>query len=231
VSRLPHSSGAQGPRRRVQARGSRSLARGERQRERCYTTTSGSGRSPDKAGRCPQLEGDIPIVVLSRASNVFAAPCGREPTGRRSGLVIINAKTPPLSSAPVRPGDLTGPVARRVLEVLEQDVNPQIAMHGGGPRWSRSKARLPTSRCRWMPGIGMARATLSQGIAVAITDAVPEISEVVDVTDHMSGTTRTSSWPDLSPRPALDRNGLEVLAQVTGHSQDTDNYGGGVTCR
>jgi Fe/S biogenesis protein NfuA len=33
----------------------------------------------------------------------------------------------------------------------------------------------------------MARATLSQGIAVAITDAVAEISEVVDVTDHMSG--------------------------------------------
>ena len=23
----------------------------------------------------------------------------------------------------------------------------------------------------------------------------------------------------------------EVLAQVTGHSQDTDNYGGEVTCR
>jgi Fe/S biogenesis protein NfuA len=28
---------------------------------------------------------------------------------------------------------------------------------------------------------------LSQGIAVAITDAVAEISEVVDVTDHMLG--------------------------------------------
>jgi len=36
-------------------------------------------------------------------------------------------------------------------------------------------------------GCGMTRATLSQGIAVAITDAVPEISEVVDVTDHISG--------------------------------------------
>jgi Fe/S biogenesis protein NfuA len=34
----------------------------------------------------------------------------------------------------------------------------------------------------------MARATLSQGIAVAITESVPEILEVVDVTDHMSGT-------------------------------------------
>jgi Fe/S biogenesis protein NfuA len=33
----------------------------------------------------------------------------------------------------------------------------------------------------------MARATLSQGVAVAIADAVPEITDVVDVTDHLSG--------------------------------------------
>jgi Fe/S biogenesis protein NfuA len=29
--------------------------------------------------------------------------------------------------------------------------------------------------------------TLSQGIAVAIQDAVPEVREIVDVTDHASG--------------------------------------------
>jgi Fe/S biogenesis protein NfuA len=34
----------------------------------------------------------------------------------------------------------------------------------------------------------MAAATLSQGIEVAILDAVPEITEVRDVTDHASGT-------------------------------------------
>jgi Fe/S biogenesis protein NfuA len=28
---------------------------------------------------------------------------------------------------------------------------------------------------------------LTQGIKVAITDAVPEVTEVVDVTDHQSG--------------------------------------------
>ncbi len=37
-------------------------------------------------------------------------------------------------------------------------------------------------------GCGMASVTLGQGIEVAILDAVPEISEVVDVTDHASGT-------------------------------------------
>ncbi len=44
----------------------------------------------------------------------------------------------------------------------------------------------------------MARATLSQGIVVAITDAVEEISEVVDVTDHSSG-----SNPFFEPRSGL----------------------------
>jgi len=33
----------------------------------------------------------------------------------------------------------------------------------------------------------MARMTLSQGIEVAIKEAVPEITGVIDVTDHASG--------------------------------------------
>ena len=37
-------------------------------------------------------------------------------------------------------------------------------------------------------GCGMASVTLGQGIEIAITEAVPEIVDVVDVTDHASGT-------------------------------------------
>jgi Fe/S biogenesis protein NfuA len=36
-------------------------------------------------------------------------------------------------------------------------------------------------------GCGLAQVTLSQGIEVAIKEAVPEIKHVVDVTDHDSG--------------------------------------------
>ena len=36
-------------------------------------------------------------------------------------------------------------------------------------------------------GCGMASVTLSQGIEVALRDNVPEISRVVDVTDHAAG--------------------------------------------
>ena len=37
-------------------------------------------------------------------------------------------------------------------------------------------------------GCGMAKATLSQGIEVILREAIPEIANVVDVTDHASGT-------------------------------------------
>ena len=37
-------------------------------------------------------------------------------------------------------------------------------------------------------GCGMATVTLGQGIEVAILEAVPEVRQVVDVTDHASGT-------------------------------------------
>ncbi len=142
---------------------------------------------PDDA---QQLEGGIQIVVPKQSvERLRGAVLDVNPVAGEAGLVIINANTPPRSSAPFPPGgDLTGPVAQRVLEVLEKDVNPRIAMHGGRAALvavEGSTAYVEMSGgCQ---GCGMARATLSQGIAVAITDAVAEITEVVDVTDHMSG--------------------------------------------
>jgi Fe/S biogenesis protein NfuA len=109
--------------------------------------------------------------------------------GGEPGLVIINANTPPRPFVPARQADPSGPVAARLLEVLERQVNPQIAMHGGHAALVAVEGSVAyvemSGGCQ---GCGMARATLSQGIAIAITDAVPEITEVVDVTDHMSGT-------------------------------------------
>ena len=37
-------------------------------------------------------------------------------------------------------------------------------------------------------GCGMAKATLSQGIEVILREAIPEIADIVDVTDHADGT-------------------------------------------
>ena len=107
------------------------------------------------------------------------------------GLVILNPNSPPRPRAFAEQpqGDLTSELAQRVLAVLEEQVNPSIAMHGGRADLvavdeSVAYVRL-SGGCQ---GCGLATVTLSQGIEVALRDAVPEITSVVDVTDHASGT-------------------------------------------
>ena len=72
---------------------------------------------------------------------------------------------------------------------LEQQANPMIAAHGGradlvAVEDGAAYLRL-SGGCQ---GCGMATGTLTQGIEVALKEAVPEITSVVDVTDHASGT-------------------------------------------
>jgi Fe/S biogenesis protein NfuA len=95
---------------------------------------------------------------------------------------------PPPAARPPIHGDLDSDLARRVMAVLDRDVNPSIAAHGGHAELAGIEGRTAYLRlgggCQ---GCGMASVTLNQGIEVAITEAVPEIADVVDVTDHASG--------------------------------------------
>jgi len=105
------------------------------------------------------------------------------------GLRVDNPNTPSPTIRVPPPGDLSGDVAQRVIQVLGQHVNPSIAAHGGSAELvavEQGTAYLRLSGgCQ---GCAMATVTLSQGIEAAIIQAVPEITSVVDVTDHQSGT-------------------------------------------
>lgn len=106
------------------------------------------------------------------------------------GLVILNPNTPPVAAtASTRPtGDLSSELAQRVLAVLEQQVNPSIAMHGGRADLVAVEEGVAYLRLSGgCQGCGLATVTLSQGIEVALRESVPEITSVVDVTDHASG--------------------------------------------
>lgn len=109
------------------------------------------------------------------------------------GLVLENPNSPsPAVSATPRPpveADLSGDVAQRVLAVLDQQINPSIASHGGYAQLVAVEGDVAYLRLQGgCQGCGMASVTLSQGIEVAIKETVPEIARVVDVTDHASGT-------------------------------------------
>ncbi|MBX5469906.1 MAG: NifU family protein [Thermoleophilaceae bacterium] len=111
-----------------------------------------------------------------------------DPFGR-GGLRLDNPNkvSPAIGERPL--ADLSGDVPQRVVAVLEQQINPAIAAHGG--RASLVAVEEGTAYLRLeggCVGCGMASVTLGQGIEVAIKQSVPEIERVVDVTDHASGT-------------------------------------------
>ena len=108
------------------------------------------------------------------------------------GLLVVNPNKPDPASPAIggRPAaDLSGPVPQRVMQVLEQQINPAIAAHGGSAELVAVEDETAYVRLGGgCVGCGMAPVTLGQGIEVAIVEAVPEVRQVVDVTDHASGT-------------------------------------------
>ena len=108
------------------------------------------------------------------------------------GLLVVNPNKPDPASPAIggRPAaDLSGPVPQRVMQVLEQQINPAIAAHGGSAELVAVEEDTAYVRLGGgCVGCGMAPVTLGQGIEVAIVEAVPEVRQVVDVTDHASGT-------------------------------------------
>lgn len=109
------------------------------------------------------------------------------------GMSIRNPNHPPVPQASPAmtgpPPDLSGPVAQRVIQVLDHQINPSIAAHGGRADLVAVEDDAAYLRLSGgCAGCGMANVTLSQGIEVAIKESVPEIVRIVDVTDHAAGT-------------------------------------------
>jgi Fe/S biogenesis protein NfuA len=131
--------------------------------------------------------GRISLVIPAGSVDLLrGATLDRQGDLASGGLVIHNRA--PAIGVPVT-ADLSGDVARRLIQVLEQQINPAIAAHGGsaelvGVEDDTAYLRLGGG----CVGCGMVSVTLRQGIEVAIRDAVPVITRVIDVTDHASGT-------------------------------------------
>ncbi|MEI8262691.1 MAG: NifU family protein [Actinomycetes bacterium] len=112
------------------------------------------------------------------------------------GLVMVNPNTPSLAQvAPGLPEDvlaqgLEGPLALEVIAVLERDVNPSIASHGGRAdlvAMDENEAVVYLALSGGCQGCAMSRMTLTQGIEVTLRDQVPQLTAIVDVTDHAVG--------------------------------------------
>ncbi len=81
------------------------------------------------------------------------------------------------------------PRAMAIQHVIDTHVNPGVASHGGTVELLDVVGNSVYLRLGGgCVGCGMVAVTLKQGIEVIIKQAVPEIEEVIDQTDHASGT-------------------------------------------
>jgi Fe/S biogenesis protein NfuA len=134
-----------------------------------------------------ERDGDVTVAVPSESVELLRGAT----LGFNGGMVMQNPNRPlpPVARVANRPeADLSGEIPQRVIQVLEEQINPAIAAHGGYAELVAVEDSIAYLRmgggCQ---GCGMAAVTLTQGIEVAILDTVPEITEVIDVTDHASG--------------------------------------------
>ena len=104
-----------------------------------------------------------------------------------SGFEVRPAKSP--AAAPGRRGgNPSGPIADRVRSILETQVNPAIAAHGGMISLvDVENTDVYVEMSGGCQGCALSRMTLKQGVERMLREAVPELTAVHDVTDHASG--------------------------------------------
>ncbi len=80
------------------------------------------------------------------------------------------------------------PTAQSIQDVLDSKVNPGISSHGGFV--SLVEYKEDTAYIAFgggCQGCGLVDVTLKQGVEVMIRESVPEVQNIVDMTDHASG--------------------------------------------
>ena len=74
-------------------------------------------------------------------------------------------------------------------QIIDDKINPSVASHGGFVSLIDVKDNVAYVQfgggCQ---GCGMIDVTLKQGVEVLIKEAVPEIEQIRDITDHADGT-------------------------------------------
>ncbi len=133
------------------------------------------------------IDAGLPVLVpLDDLDKLRGATLDLPSAPGQSGLVLKNPNRPTIPEPAEL--ELTGDLADDVRALLEQRINPAIAAHGGfaeliGVDDGDVYVRLGGG-CQ---GCAMSRATVAAGIEQTLTEALPGVRQVIDVTDHASG--------------------------------------------
>jgi Fe/S biogenesis protein NfuA len=130
----------------------------------------------------------LPVVIpAGSVDNLLGATLDLPSNADQGGLVLRNPNRPtiPRLGDPI---ELTGTTEEKVRQLLDQQVNPAIAAHGGYASVVKVEGSVAyITMGGGCQGCAMSAMTLREGIESAILGSVPEITEVVDTTDHSVG--------------------------------------------
>ena len=154
--------------------------------------------SPEQSKGSPLAEqifaiAGIESVLVQDSVVTVSAPSGGNwmPIAKQVGVairsVLSSDQIPIAQDALVSLPD-PDEIKKKVQGVLDGEINPAVAAHGGWVELIDVKKNEVFIRmgggCQ---GCGMADVTLKQGVEKSIRQAVPEIGAIMDTTDHASG--------------------------------------------
>jgi Fe/S biogenesis protein NfuA len=134
-------------------------------------------------------QGDLTVWVpedsidsLNRATLDLPSASGQ------AGLVLRNPNKPdPLGGIHL---DLTGTIAEKVQQLLAEQVNPALAAHGGYAELvGVDDTKVFITMGGGCQGCAVSAMTLRDGIERSIRENIPEVTDVIDATDHDAGET------------------------------------------
>jgi Fe/S biogenesis protein NfuA len=105
-----------------------------------------------------------------------------------SGFRVHDPKARPAAEVERSALRISGPLAERVQQVIDEVINPGIAAHGGYVELvDVSDDTLYLRMGGGCQGCAASAATLRMGIERMVREEVPEIQNIIDVTDHTAG--------------------------------------------
>jgi len=132
-------------------------------------------------------KGDV-LVVARRDGTTWPELLARVQPALTEAFSDVTAPRPsrPATASPTSPDEEA--LRLRIQEVIDRDINPAVADHGGVITLLDVKdTRVFIHMGGGCQGCAMSTATLKQGVETMLRAQVPEISEILDTTDHAAG--------------------------------------------
>ncbi len=130
--------------------------------------------------------GELTVIVpADSVANMTGSTLDMASVGN-GGLVIKNPNPPdPLAGVDL---ELEGELPQKVQAVLDQAINPALASHGGyATLVGLEDSKAVVTMGGGCQGCAASAMTLRDGIKTMLMAALPEITDVIDATDHAAG--------------------------------------------